>query len=211
MKFAYADPPYLGCGAKHYAHQHADAADYDSLDAHAALIRRLVAEFPEAWAVSLSAPSLEAYLHLTREIVGKDAVRVAAWVKPFASFKPGVNPAYCWEPVLFFGGRSAAERGGRDVLTVRDYVSANITTERGTSGAKPSRFAFWVFDFLGANGGDDFHDLYPGSGAIWKAWNEFAWANPGRICQQCSHPMRDQSDDFCGDDCQRDFAQAGAA
>lgn len=185
MRFAYADPPYLGQGAKHYRHQHANAADYDRIEAHAALIGRLVGEF-DAWALSLSAPTLYDILPLCpREC------RIGGWFKPFASFKPGVNPAYCWEPVIFLGGRSAAERGGRDVPTVRDYVrteecdapaiAENITLKRGTSGAKPSRFCFWLFDFLGVNGGDEFTDLFPGSGAVTRAWKEYAWANPAKV------------------------------
>jgi len=172
MRFAYADPPYLGCGVTHYGHQHERAADYDSLDAHAALIDRLVREFPEAWALSLHSPSLRAILPLCPE-----GVRVGGWFKPFASFKPNVNPAYCWEPVIFWGGRSAAERGGRKALTTRDYVEAGITLKRGTSGAKPERFAFWIFEFLGARAGDEFHDLFPGSGAVTRAWNTWSWHN----------------------------------
>lgn len=196
MKFAYADPPYFGQGAKHYGHQHADAADFDSLYTHKALIERLVSEF-DAWALSLNSTTLCYILPMCPR-----GCRVGAWVKPFAVFKPGVNPAYCWEPVIFYGGRSAKERGGRDVLTVRDYVSCNVTTERGTSGAKPDRFAFWLFDFLGVNGNDEFHDLFPGSGAVTRAWNEYAWHNPGRHCQQCHQPIDPgNDDDWCSDEC----------
>ena len=54
-----------------------------------------------------------------------------AWVKPFASFEPGVNPGYAWEPVIFGGVRNL----GRDVPTVRDFVSAPITLKRGLVGA----------------------------------------------------------------------------
>jgi len=175
VRFAYADPPYLGQGSKHYGHQHAEASEWDTLPAHAALIRRLCDEFPEAWALSLSVPSLYDILPLCPR-----DVRVAAWVKPFASFKPGVNPAYCWEPVIFWGGRSASERGGRKAPTVRDYVSASITTKRGTSGAKPEAFCFWLFEFLGVNGGDEFADIFPGSGAVSRAWRTYALHNPER-------------------------------
>ena len=177
MKFAFADPPYLGCGVKHYGHQHEDAADYDRVEAHAALIERLVREFPEGWALSLHTPSLEEYAHLCRRIVGPNRVRFSAWVKPFASFKPNVNPAFCWEPVIWTGGRSAAERGGRAAPTVRDYVEANITLKKGTSGAKPREFSYWLFELLGAKGGDEFHDLFPGSGEVSRAWAEWSWHN----------------------------------
>ncbi len=174
MRFAYVDPPYLGCGKKHYGHQHADAADYDSFEAHAALLESL-AEY-EAWALSLHTPSLRVILPLC-----PSGVRVGAWVKPFASFKPGVNPAYCWEPVIFFGGRSAVGRGSRHAATVRDYVSANITMGRGVSGAKPEAFCFWLFEFLGARDGDEFVDLFPGSGAVARAWETWRWHNPAKV------------------------------
>lgn len=135
MKFAYADPPYLGCGAKHYGAQHEDASAYDSLDAHRELIVRLRDEYPDGWALSLHSPSLEDMLILCREVVGPKRVRISPWVKPFASYKPGVNPSFSWEPVIWLGGRSAKERGGREVPTVKDFHSANITMQRGTSGA----------------------------------------------------------------------------
>lgn len=172
MRFVYADPPYLGCGAKHYGHQHAHADEYDALQSHAMLIDRLVREWPDGWALSLSAPSLREILPLCPA-----ECRVGAWVKPFASFKPNVNPAYCWEPVIFSGGRSAAARGGKTAATVRDYVSANITVKRGTSGAKPDAFCFWIFEFLGARATDEFHDLFPGSGAVSRAWETWKWHN----------------------------------
>ena len=37
-------------------------------------------------------------------------------------------------------------------------------------GAKPGAFCRWVFDLLGAAPGDSLDDLYPGSGAVGKAW-----------------------------------------
>jgi hypothetical protein len=167
--FAYADPPYLGCGAKHYGDRHPDAAAYDRVEAHEALIGRLCGEF-EAWALSLHSPSLRAILPLCPA-----DVRVGAWVKPFASFKANVNPGYCWEPVIFRGGR----RLGRDVPTVRDYVSVPITLRKGCPGAKPPEFCWWIFDFLGAGPDDEFHDLFPGSGAVGLAWEEYRRALTG--------------------------------
>lgn len=97
------------------------------------------------------------------------------WIKPFASFKPGVNPAYCWEPVIFCGANTAKQRGGKDVPTVRDYVSANITLQKGTAGAKPEAFCFWLFDFMGLTPEDEFTDLFHGSGAVARAYEK--WRN----------------------------------
>jgi hypothetical protein len=169
MRFVYADPPYLGCGASHYGEHHADAADFDRLETHAALVGRLNAEF-DAWALSLHTPSLGRILS-----VCPADVRVGAWVKPFASFKPGVNPAYAWEPVIFRGGRKL----GREVRTVRDWVSVEITLRRGLTGAKPAAFCWWVFDFLGMEPEDEFTDLFPGSGAVGRAYELWKVAKAG--------------------------------
>lgn len=161
MRFAYADPPYLGCGAKLYAKHHPDAADYDDPETHRALVLRLCEGGFDGWALSLHSPSLRVILPMC-----PDDCRVMAWVKPFASFKPNVNPAYCWEPIIVRGGRKRT----REQPTVRDYVSAPITLRKGLAGAKPRDFAFWVFDVLGAQPGDELADLFPGTGAITDAW-----------------------------------------
>lgn len=189
MRFAYADPPYLGRCAD-YDHAHHGGGCWDNPETHRDLLLRLSREFPEGWALSLHVPSLRFYQNQCAEIFGENVVRVGGWFKPFAAYKVGVNPAYCWEPVLFFGGRSAVERGGRSVPTVRDFieavecdapaVKANITMKKGVKGAKPDAFSFWLFEFLGANGNDDFHDLFHGSGSVARAWKEYAWANPAR-------------------------------
>lgn len=156
MRAAYADPPYPGC-----AHLYG----CDEVD-HKALVERLCDEYPDSWALSTSSPALRDVLPLC-----PDDVRVAAWVKPFASFKPGVNPGYAWEPVIFRGGR----KRGRHEDTVRDFVSVPITLERGLTGAKPEAFCFWLFELLGLqpNAGDEFVDLYPGSGAVTVAWDRW--------------------------------------
>jgi len=93
---------------------------------------------------------------------------LGAWVKPFCVFKPGVNPAYAWEPLIFRGGRKRT----RLEPTERDWVLANITLRKGLSGAKPQAFSEWVFRLLGACRGDELVDLFPGTGAVTTAWQE---------------------------------------
>ena len=157
MTFAYADPPYLGCGG-YYRKHHPDAADWDDPQTHVELVARLVDEYPDGWAVSLSSPSLGLYLASCPA-----SVRVGAWVKPFASFKPGVNPAYAWEPVIFFGGRKRS----RQDLTIRDWVSVPITLKKGLVGAKPPAFNQWILDILGyRHGVDKLDDLFPGTNGM---------------------------------------------
>ncbi len=153
MRIAYADPPYVGQAKKHYKSEEVD---------HVALIAQLV-EY-DGWALSASSPSLRYLLPLCPE-----NVRVAAWVKPFCSFKPNVNPAYAWEPVLFVPARS----GRRDIPTVRDFVSANITLRKGLVGAKPEAFCWWLFDLLGMEPGDEFDDLFPGTGVVTETFNDW--------------------------------------
>ncbi len=163
MKFAYADPPYLGCG-KLYAAHHPEALAWDDPETHRRLIERLCDEWPDGWAMSLSAPSLQTLLPMC-----PSDVRVMPWVKPFAVFKPGVRVAYAWEPVIVRGGR----KGTRQDDTVRDWVSANITMKRGLTGAKPRDFCLWLFEVLGAQPGDTLDDIFPGSGAVAAAWAEW--------------------------------------
>lgn len=161
MIFAYADPPYYGCGAKHYSKHHANAADCDTLDWHRDLIERLSKEYLDGWALSLTSGNLHDILPLCP----KDC-RIMAWVKPFASFKPGVNPAYAWEPVIVRGGR----RRTREQQTIRDWVAANITLKKGLTGAKPKEFSDWLFQVLNVQPGDELVDVFPGSGAVSHAW-----------------------------------------
>jgi hypothetical protein len=162
MRVAYADPPYPGC-----AHLYPEQREVD----HAELIGRLVAEFPDGWALSTSSVALRTVLPLCPE-----TVRVMAWVKPFAVFRPNVFPAYAWEPVLVCGGR----RPGRGAPTLRDWVADAATPARisRTIGTKPLRFCFWLFGVLGLKDGDELVDLFPGSGGVVQAWEMYRRQRP---------------------------------
>ena len=151
-RIAYADPPYVGQAKKHYG-----TAEVN----HTLLIAYL--QTFDGWALSCSSSSLVCLLPLCPE------ARVGAWVKPFCSFKPNVNPAYAWEPVLY----QPARRRGRNVATVRDWVSTPITLQKGLVGVKPPKFCYWLFDLLGVEPGDSFEDVFPGSGAVTKAYDKY--------------------------------------
>jgi hypothetical protein len=164
---AYADPPYLGC-CRLYEHRHDGefvSGCWDDLATHALLITALCDSFPDGWVLSCSTPSLRALLPLC-----PDDVRVGAWVKPFAVFKPNVNPAYAWEPVIWRGGRT---KRSREELTVRDWVSSEITLRKGLTGAKPEAFVWWLFGLLGLERGDDLHDVFTGSGVVGRVHRQF--------------------------------------
>ncbi len=169
MKFAYADPPYLGLAAKFYGHLHEAAADYDRPETHQRLIDKMTAEF-DGWAMSLHTPSLREILPMCPK-----ECRVMAWVKPFASFKPGVGVAYAWEPIIVWGGR----RRTRQQHTVRDWVAENITLRRGFTGAKPAAVIYWLLEVLNVQPGDEVEDLFPGSGAVTEALNGWRMAQSG--------------------------------
>lgn len=162
MKFAYADPPYLGWSQRYYA-EHPEAADYDDPETHRELIARLSADF-DGWAMSLHSPALRTILPMC-----PDDVRVMAWCKSFASYKPGVHPAYAWEPVIIRGARPR----NRNETTVADFHVARITLERGLTGAKPESFVWWVLAALNVRSDDAFTDLFPGSGAVGRAWERW--------------------------------------
>lgn len=160
MRVAYADPPYPG-----QAHRYKNHPDYAGEVDHAALVRELVAEFPDGWALSTSSTALKDVL-----AVCPDGVRISAWCKSFGVFKPNVNPAYVWEPVIWCGGRQPRDRSEP---TVRDWVVCPITLRRGLVGVKPDSFCFWLFDLLGLCPGDELVDLFPGSGAVTWAWQKW--------------------------------------
>ena len=162
MKFALADPPYLGMAAKLYGHLHPEAAEYDKPEVHEALIQRLVDEFPDGWVLCLHTPSLRTILPMCPE-----DVRVLSWTKTYCSWKPGITLAYCWEPVILRGGRKRSRERG----TVRDWMSCPIQQGPGYfKGRKPDAFSFWLFEALGMQPDDEFVDLFPGSGAVTRAW-----------------------------------------
>lgn len=158
MKFAYADPPYLGQGRKHYAGDHPDAHIWDEPGSHLALIERLGTEYPDGWALSASSTSLHTLLPMCPQ-----TVRIAAWTKPFAAFKRNVRVAYTWEPVIVQGGRISSKDGAG---VNRDHLAESITLKKGLTGAKPERFCRWVLDLLGWRPGDTVDDLFPGSGVF---------------------------------------------
>ena len=168
MKFAYADPPYIGQAKRHY-----QCAEVD----HKELIDRLVRGFPDGWALSCSSTSLEEILTICRAVVGPNKVRIGSWCKSFGAFKRGVRPAYMWEPIVFLGGRNPCngypaaipEKGGVQT-TPKDFKVEPITLQKGLVGAKPQAVCFWILELLNVRGGDIVIDLYPGTGIMgWVA------------------------------------------
>lgn len=159
LVMAFADPPYPGQAKKHYA----DHPDYAGEVDHAQLIERLERDYPDGWALSTSSPALRDILPLC-----PPEVRVMAWVKPFCAFKRNVRVAYAWEPVLV---RVAERLPGAE--PTRDFIAESITMKRGLTGVKPERFCHWLFAAMGLRPTDQLDDLFPGSGAVARAWERW--------------------------------------
>lgn len=167
MRFAYADPPYLGMG-KMYADRHPDALKWDDPNAHRELIEMLCSNYPDGWAMSATSSSLRVLLPMC-----PTNCRVLAWCKPWAAFKDK-NVAYAWEPVILRGGRKRR----KDQPTERDYFVGSDPPKKNrpenfVPGMKPRAFSRWLFAVLNAQKDDTLDDLFPGSGAVTAAWREW--------------------------------------
>jgi hypothetical protein len=150
----------MGCAQKYPEKSEVD---------HIELIGHLASEYSDGWALSLHTPSLRYILSLC-----PSDIRVMAWVKPFAVYKPGVGVAYAWEPVIVHGGRKRT----RNQPTIKDWVSANITLRKGLVGAKPENFALWLCEVFNAREGDTLDDLFPGTGIVGRCWERFITEHP---------------------------------
>ena len=159
MKFAYADPPYLGMGKK-YSALHPEAEIWDDPKSHIQLVERLTDEYPDGWAVSLSAPSLKLYLSAC-----PSDIRVAPWTKTFHQIRVNVAIQYAWEPVIWRGGRK--ETPVKPM--VRDWHAGRIAMKKNYYGAKPLDFNTWILNLLQYKKGDTLDDLFPGSHGMSEA------------------------------------------
>lgn len=163
MRFAFADPPYLGCAESVYGDP-----TYDNPEAHRALIARL-AEY-DAWVLCLHAPSL----FVIRAMCPADA-RVLIWAKTWVNLGPAAASGflpYCWEPVIAHGGRRPTGN------VIRDWWSG-APEMQNFKGAKPLGFCWWLFHAMGLEPDDEFDDLFVGSGAVSRAWT--AWRDQYRL------------------------------
>jgi hypothetical protein len=157
MRIVYADPPYIG-----QANKYPEKTEVD----HYQLMLEL--EKYDGWALSASSSSLSALIPIVNQVTTD--YRIASWVKTFAVFKPNVNPAYTWEPVLFKPARGYT----RESPTIRDWISGVITLKTGMIGAKPYYFCEWLFNLLGADCDDEFVDMFYGSGNVSRSWESWS-------------------------------------
>ncbi len=155
-RIGYADPPYPGRAWMYKGHP-----DYAGEVDHAALIASLRSSY-DGWALSTSADSLQDLLPLCPK-----GVHVAAWHKPLAAQATTRGMHNVWEPVIVWPAREL--RPG-----IADALRALPARGGGhLIGRKPLKFCGWLFGLLGALPGDDFVDLFPGSGIVGRAWSAY--------------------------------------
>lgn len=165
MQFGYADPPYPG-KARYYKDQPTFGGEVD----HGKLVADLVEMFPAGWALSTSADALRGLLPLC-----PDDIRVSAWVK---GSRAGISyrARSAWEPVIFWRGRERRMDPGEVLDDVLLWGGRQPSHPGALVGMKSAAFSEWMFRQLGAARGDDLVDLFPGSGAVGRAWRHYAGA-----------------------------------
>lgn len=164
--FAYADPPYPGCAKRYYKMPEVD---------HAALALELDATYPDGWALSTSAAAAP---DVCRQIPGP--LRLAIWCR--ACRRPRrFGPHNAFEVLLIRGGRPRHHDPKSPASDVLTWSGRQHTHPKALVGMKPAAFCEWMFHLLGAVQGDTLTDIFTGSGAVARAWDQFQ--NPVRTRQ----------------------------
>lgn len=173
MRFAYADPPYPGKAGLYPEREEVD---------HAQLVERLVAGYPDGWALSTSSGALREVWALC-----PPDTRLRVWLKNSRRARAR-DALQSYEALLVWGGRPLPT----DV--VQDLEDSLVARGRFRAfpgalvGMKPPQFAVWMFRLLGARLGDSLDDLFPGSGAISLAWERYASPPPGEDVSRLQPP-----------------------
>ncbi len=162
LNIGYADPPYPG-----QAHLYKNHPDYGGEVDHGEMTETLVNSY-DGFILHTSSPALYQILSLCTDQglqPGSD-YRILSWVKPFCSWKPGARVQYAWEPVIVRKVRPPRH-------SIRDWLDESMSMKRGVTGAKPRAVCWWLFEAVGATPDDILDDMFPGSGAVTQAWNEW--------------------------------------
>jgi hypothetical protein len=156
MRFAYADPPYPGLARKYYGCEEVD---------HAELVSRLTAGPYDGWALSTSAAALRDVWALCPE-----GTRLNVWVNGPRKTK-SYSALHAFEALLVFGGLERRVPVVEDLSDVLSWGGRQHSHPGALPGMKPAAFCEWMFRLLGASRGDHLDDLFPGSGAVERAWS----------------------------------------
>ncbi len=146
------------------AHFYEDHPDYAGEVDHANLLLQLDTQFDGFVLHTASTTLREVLQNVPR------SARIMSWVKSFASFKKNVMPAYAWEPVIVKAARKPVFNRR---IVMRDWIECPMTMRRGLTGAKPEKVCHWAFEMVGAHPDDELVDLFPGTGAVTRAWESW--------------------------------------
>lgn len=180
MRFAYADPPYPGLARRYYSDDER-CAEVD----HRELVERLHRDYPQGWALSTSAAALREVL-----VLCPPGVRVAIWVKGSRAGE-SYRARNAYEPVIIWGGRQRLLSVSEDLDDVLIWGGRQHSHPDALVGMKPAPFAEWLFRQLGACAGDFLTDVFPGSGAVMRAWKEFGGRDPNEQTPTLRLPFED--------------------
>lgn len=182
---AYADPPYPGrCCGTIYRREgtpefHPDSRRWEDPAAHVQLMLELDCAYPDGWALSTHSGAL-------RDLLpgAPTGAKIGAYCKPGEpvqqigqptdpSEREWASSTHMWEPVIY----RVPIRARVGVRPPADWVSdqpAGFMAEE-FKGAKPPKFCRWLFRLLrlGAHPADELVDMFPGSGAVGRAWDEY--------------------------------------
>lgn len=158
----YGDGPRSSTDAPR-ADLHPEAAKWDDLSAHRALLLHLVDNY-DGWALATTPDGLGAYHPLPVN------AQIMCWHRPTA-MPGGGRLIERWEPVIVFIPEERRSRAGVRVSNVLTAVAPSAHGSRSSFvGAKPPVWTRWVLDALGYDAAtDDLDDLFPGSGAVTAA------------------------------------------
>lgn len=157
MHFGYADPPYPGMARRYYG---GSAQEVN----HRILIGTMERCYPDGWALSTSTKALAEVLAIC-----PSGARVCPWVKgAIASVAYGAHNS--WEPLIVVGGRSRRIEASERIEDSLLWGGRQHSHPDALTGMKPAAFCEWMFRLLGCEQGDTLDDIFPGSGAVGRAW-----------------------------------------
>lgn len=155
MRFAYADPPYPNT-----AFRYPEKTEVD----HAELIERL--DSYDGWLLHSNPQSIRLLLPLIPE-----GVRILSWGKYDGLPVTKAGLVYTWEPIFLKPVRRAS-------IWVRDSLWGDKAdhvheVRNEMRGQKPLMVIRWLFQAAGLEPADELDDLFPGTGAVTRAWRSF--------------------------------------
>ena len=164
IRCAMVDPPYPTLSRRYYKDHPAFDGEVDPAER----VSRLEADFSDGWALCTSAAALPSVLRLC-----PTDVRVAIWVKGSrAGVSTRARSAY--EPVILRGGRPRRMEIDEFLDDVLLWGGRQPSHPGALVGMKSAAFCEWVFRMLGLLRGDELADLFPGSGAVSRAWRIYS-------------------------------------